>query len=1269
MSEKKYLDESGVSRLISKIKTLFAPRVHTHTKSQITDFPSAMKNPSALTFTGGVSDTYDGSSAKVVEIPTTMKGATDTSDGASGLVTTPLKGASNRYLRSDGTWSVPPDTNTTYSNATTSSAGLMSSSDKSKLDGIASGANKYVHPDYTAKTNGLYKVTVDSKGHVSETTVVSKADITALGIPAQDTTYSTGTASTAGVTKLYTSTGTNTDGTMTQKAINDALSGKAGLGHDHTIGDISGLQDSLDNKAVKEHSHAISDVTGLQGKLDSKASKEHDHDDRYYTESEMDTKLNAKSNTGHGHAASDITSGTLSADRLPAIPVDKLTGTISSENLPSYVDDVLEFNTVDDFPTAGEAGKIYVATKTNLTYRWSGTGYVEISPSLALGTTDSTAYRGDYGNIAYVHSQMTSGNPHKVTKSDVGLGNVDNTADANKSVKYATSAGVLTGNITGDWAGAVSTSKYLAVFDPDHDEKGHIRAMTVGNAQNLLGVNSKLPLSGGTVTGNVTFNDTLSSDTKSGTAASKIVIVPQVAYSTIDSTHTDSTYYKELMKWICTNYPNRTDTIFVGSANPNSANQFTVRIYNTSTVNTDGYPQYASGTATTLGGAMLTFGFSNYSYYMKQMSDTEHTHYYAVSSSIGGAATYVAGNVAGGDVLRHVWFSDSVTETARVYDDNFKYNPSTRMLTTNISGNASTANTAYSLAGFTNTTTSGTAIDSAITNGHVYVTGTSGIYSQNDGAAFVQAYSTSWAGQIYQDYRTGQIALRGKNNGTWQSWRKVLDSSNYTSYAAPASHTHSSVNDVNDGAATTFAYSKAGMGYSDYTWLAGWNGKELRAVAKSQFATAGHTHTIVVGQYTGNGGQQNPSYIGGASVKFNMMNTTINSDSNYKDFILMDTYSGSDVPYVTALGIDKAATARAFIMSGKKGGSSWDYKAELISTQNIGSQSVNYATSAGSASSASSASTATTAAKLGRSGSTSTPMTFYWYGQSGQPTWLWGGTDGTNMYVYNPSNFSVNYATSAGSASSATYINWTAGNEIRFNKPSYTSATSLWFGWAWSNGDQTKLISQYNFAGGDGKLTNVAANTFIGALSGNATTATTASKLGTNAGSSTRPVYFSGGVPVACSYTLGKSVPSNAVFTDTNTWRGIQNNLTSTSTTDSLSAYQGKLLNDKIATCVVKSGSKTLKPWQAWGFCYGDGTYMYLFFPGIFVGATGTVVKPSNGIWIRAFTGTETAVYESEWSQGLQTDQGVHLGYKHSGWTTITGFIVRSNANTTLSAS
>lgn len=71
--------------------------------------------------------------------------------------------------------------------------------EKTKLAGIAEGANKYVHPNYTAKTSGLYKVTVDATGHVSAVAAVTKGDITALGIPGQDTTYPEATTAKAGL--------------------------------------------------------------------------------------------------------------------------------------------------------------------------------------------------------------------------------------------------------------------------------------------------------------------------------------------------------------------------------------------------------------------------------------------------------------------------------------------------------------------------------------------------------------------------------------------------------------------------------------------------------------------------------------------------------------------------------------------------------------------------------------------------------------------------------------------------------------------------------------------------------------------------------------------------------------------------------------------------------------------------------------------------------------------------------------------------------------
>ena len=148
--------------------------------------------------------------------------------------------------------------------------------------------------------------------------------------------------------------------------------------------------------------------------------------------SNIQTQLNNKAATTHNHAASAITSGTFSLDRIPTITdakisgisANKITGTIASANLPSYVDDVLEYNGISAFPEDGEAGKIYVDTSTNKTYRWGGSNYVEISASLALGTTSSTAFRGDYGNTAYTHatakgSAFSSG-LYKITTNSQG---------------------------------------------------------------------------------------------------------------------------------------------------------------------------------------------------------------------------------------------------------------------------------------------------------------------------------------------------------------------------------------------------------------------------------------------------------------------------------------------------------------------------------------------------------------------------------------------------------------------------------------------------------------------------------------------------------------------------------------------------------------------------------------------------------------------------------------------------------------------------------
>ena len=123
-------------------------------------------------------------------------------------------------------------------------------------------------------------------------------------------------------------------------------------------------------------------------------------------------------------------------------------GKIPTSQIPGSYDDVKEGYLAEDgkfyedsahtveIPAASD--KVYVDIPNNTTYRWSGTQYVKIGSDLALGETSSTAYRGDRGKAAYDHSQLTSGNPHNVTKSDVGLGSVVNTGDSATPVSGGT---------------------------------------------------------------------------------------------------------------------------------------------------------------------------------------------------------------------------------------------------------------------------------------------------------------------------------------------------------------------------------------------------------------------------------------------------------------------------------------------------------------------------------------------------------------------------------------------------------------------------------------------------------------------------------------------------------------------------------------------------------------------------------------------------------------------------------------------------------------
>lgn len=150
---------------------------------------------------------------------------------------------------------------------------------------------------------------------------------------------------------------------------------------------INNRIDDLDDKIDKEIADREAEIDRIENKFDGVTDALEDAlqkeiEDRKAGDTTITNSLNAFISTkGQPGGLAELDS----------------TGKVPAAQLPSYVDDVLEFSTKAQFPQTGETGKIYVAKDTNLTYRWTGTQYLEISQSLALGETPSTAYPGDKG--------------------------------------------------------------------------------------------------------------------------------------------------------------------------------------------------------------------------------------------------------------------------------------------------------------------------------------------------------------------------------------------------------------------------------------------------------------------------------------------------------------------------------------------------------------------------------------------------------------------------------------------------------------------------------------------------------------------------------------------------------------------------------------------------------------------------------------------------------------------------------------------------------
>lgn len=499
--------------------------------------------------------------------------------------------------------------------------------------------------------------------------------------------------------------------------------------------------------------------------------------------------------------------------------------------------------------------------------------------------------------------------------------------------------------------------------------------------------------------------------------------------------------------------------------------------------------------------------------------------------------------------------------------------------------------------------------------------------------AWSNGANTSWISQIALGVQEGTGMWYRTKPGTivGADWTRVLDSSNYTSYAATKGHTHSSIKDIGNGTNTTFAYSKAGMNYANYTWLAAWNGNELRAVAKSQFAQASHSHSNIISS------GKKTSTASGTAANDPTKEIPLSGISMY------ETYSDSNTPcnygnIINAIG--SASKGAGQLLLGWSGADSTTERMYYRSHRDMATGgwgawktiawTSDIPTTLKNPSSLSIQLNGGTATVYDGSAAKSINITASSVGAS-----VAGHTHTfTTLYSAGSRPTNINFATNTNGAGAM--FHFVATSSTTTGKPP-VDCNILQMNWDNNGGYDTQLAlantgdfaylrgqhqgtwsvwKEFSFVG---HTHNYAGSSSAGGA------ATSANKLNTNAGSATQPVYFSGGVPVACAYTLGKSVPADAKFTDTNTWRPL-----GTTGDTACAGNDSRLSNARPASDVYAWAKAASKPSYSWGEITGK--------PGAFnpsshnhrdldaigsVGYYGSDVANSNG-WYKVYSTTLT---------------------------------------------
>ena len=194
-------------------------------------------------------------------------------------------------------------------------------------------------------------------------------------------------------------------------------------------------------------------------------------------------------------------------------------GKVPSTQLPSYVDDVLEYLNVASFPATGETGKIYVEVLGNTTYRWTGSGYVKITS-------------GEVSSVAGKKGIVT------LTKADVGLPNVDNTND---SVKNVASATKLT---TARMIGGVSFDGTASINLPGVNVEGNQN--TTGNSATATKLATVRTISlTGDVTGSVNFDGSSNTSISTTIPGTTAITKGGTGATTVEAARTNLSIYSK----------------------------------------------------------------------------------------------------------------------------------------------------------------------------------------------------------------------------------------------------------------------------------------------------------------------------------------------------------------------------------------------------------------------------------------------------------------------------------------------------------------------------------------------------------------------------------------------------------------------------------------------------------------------------------------------------------------------------------------------------